>query len=273
MKIEGLIIDLDGVLTKDKALTPFEDAPKFIEFLKEKNIRFKIATNNSLYSPSQLVEGLRKNGIDISLNQLITPLVVIPDYLNSRNLKNLFVIGSKELKNFFKQSGFNVKNSTDVDAVVIGQDKEFNFEKMKIATTSIKENNAEILALNKNLITKDDNSLLFPGVGSVSNMFAYATKKDFIHFGKNSKEYNKKLLEYFNSIPLNEIAILSDDLFTDLKPFKELGLFTIFITTGKYKKEDITEEFKPDLVVNSLTEVVKILDGHCSEVIKDDKTY
>ncbi len=65
MRIEGIIIDLDGVLTKDKVLTPFEDAPKFIEFLKGKNIRFKIATNNSLYSPNQLVEGLRKNGINI----------------------------------------------------------------------------------------------------------------------------------------------------------------------------------------------------------------
>ncbi len=69
------------------------------------------------------------------------------------------------------------------------------------------------------------------------------------------------VLDYFNSILLNKIAILSDDLFTDLKPFKELGLFTIFITTGKYKKEDITEEFKPDLVVNSLTEVMKVLEG------------
>ena len=261
MKIQGLIIDLDGVLTKDKALTPFDDAPKFINFLKKKNIKFKIATNNSLYSPIQLVEGLNKNGINVNLDQILTPLLVIPDYIKEKNLKNLFVIGSEDLKNFFKENGFNIKNSTDVDAVIIGQDKDFNFEKMKIATTSIKENDAEILALNKNLITKDDDGLLFPGVGSVAHMFAYATKRDFIHFGKNSDEYNKKLLNHFKDIPVNNLAILSDDLFTDLQPFKDLGLFTIFITTGKYKREDITEEFKPDLIVNSLTELIKFLLG------------
>ena len=261
MELKGLIIDLDGVLTKDKALTPFEYASDFIDYLKEKNIKFKIATNNSLYSPDELVKGLNKNGINIDINQLITPLVVIPEYLNEKNLKKLFVIGSEELKNFLKGKGFDIKNTVDVDAVVIGQDKEFNFEKMKIATTSIKEKNAEILALNKNLITKDDDGLVFPGVGSVAHMFAYATKREFIHFGKNSESYNQKLLDYFKDIPLNKVAILSDDLFTDLQPFKQLGLFTIFITTGKYKREDITPDFKPDLIVNSLTEVMKFLNN------------
>ena len=256
MDIKGLIIDLDGVLTKDKALTPFPDSKDFIRFLREKNIKFKIATNNSLYTPDNLVKRLNQKGIEINKAELITPLLVIPDYLRKKGLKDLFVIGSEELKSFFVSEGFNVKNSTKVNAVIIGQDKDFNFEKMKIATTSIKENDAEILALNKNLITKDDDGLLFPGVGSVASMFSYATKKDYIHFGKNSNEYNKKLFEYFKDIPKDKLGIISDDLFTDLKPFKDMGIFSIFITTGKYKIEDITEDFKPDLIVNSLSEVI-----------------
>jgi len=256
MDIKGLIIDLDGVLTKDKALTPFPDSQDFISFLRKKNIKFKIATNNSLYTPDNLVKKLNKNGIKIDKDEIITPLLVIPDYLRKKDLKELFVIGSEELKSFFISEGFTVKNSTEVKAVVIGQDKDFNFEKMKIATTSIKENNAEILALNRNLITKDDDGLLFPGVGSVASMFSNATKKDYIHFGKNSDEYNKKLFEYFKDTPKNKLGIVSDDLFTDLKPFKDMGIFTIFITTGKYKVKDITEDFKPDLIVKSLSEIV-----------------
>ncbi|RUM48716.1 MAG: hypothetical protein DSY47_04900, partial [Hydrogenothermus sp.] len=34
------------------------------------------------------------------------------------------------------------------------------------------------------------------------------------------------------------------------------GLKTIFITTGKYKEEDIPSDFKPDYIVNSLKEVI-----------------
>ena len=259
MKIKGLIIDLDGVLTKDKALTPFEDAKDFIQFLRNKGIKFKIATNNSLYSPQNLVKRLNERGIEIKEDEIITPLYVAPRYMKEKGLKNIFVIGSEELENYIKESGFNVKKSIDVDAILIGQDKNFNFEKMKVGTTAVKENKAEILALNGNLITKDDDGLVFPGVGAVANMFAYATKSNWLHFGKNSPEYNKQLFAYFEGIDKNEMVILSDDLFTDLKPMKELGLKTIFITTGKYKISDITEDSKPDLVVNSLTELIERL--------------
>ncbi len=259
MNIKGLIIDLDGVLTKDKALTPFEDAPKFIEFLREKGIKFKIATNNSLYSPDNLVKKLNENGIKIYPEEIITPLYVAPSYMKEKNIKNVFVIGSEELENFIKNSGFNVVKDINIDAVLVGQDKNFNFEKMKIATTGIKENKAEILALNGNLITKDDDGLVFPGVGAIANMFAYATKSNWIHFGKNSPEYNKLLFNHFKDINKEELAILSDDLFTDLKPMKSLGLKTIFITTGKYKIEDITEEVKLDYVVGSLVGIEKMV--------------
>ena len=255
--IKNLVIDLDGVLTKDKNLTPFDDAPAFIEFLRENNVKFKIATNNSLYSPEELVKRLNDHGIQISKDEVITPLVILPEYLQKKKISKLFVIGTKNLQEYLRQKGAEVLNSIDVDAVVIGQDKTFNFEKMKIATTAIKENNAQILALNANLITKDDDGLLFPGVGSVAQMFAYATKKDWVHFGKNSPHYNEKLLSDF---PKGEkIWIISDDIFTDLIPFSKQGLKTIFITTGKYKVEDIPPDFSPDFVVDSLSQLIGLL--------------
>ncbi len=254
MKIDSLIIDLDGVLTKDKALTPFEDAGYFIDYLNEKNIPYKIATNNTLYSPENLEKKLRKNGIGIRENSLITPLFVAPRYMKNNNIKDIFVIGSDELVKFFENQAFNIKNNPDVDVVVIGQDKSLNFEKLKIATSAVKQNGAKILALNANLITKDDDGLVFPGVGSVAQMLAYATKTNWIHFGKNSEEYNKQLFKDFKNI--SNLAVISDDIFTDLIPFSKLGLKTIFITTGKYKKEDIPEDFKPDYIVDSLREII-----------------
>lgn len=254
MNIEGLIIDLDGVLTKDKALNPFDDTNYFINYINEKKIPYKIATNNTLYSPENLETRLKQNGINIKENSLITPLFVAPKFMKSKNIKNIFVIGLKELANFFKEKGFNVKNAINVDAVIIGQDKNLNFRKLKIATSAIKQNRAKILALNANLITKDDDGLVFPGVGSIAQMLAYSTKTDWRHFGKNSDEYNKELFRGFKN--LSNVAIISDDIFTDLIPFSKLGLKTIFITTGKYKEEDIPLDFNPDYIVNSLREII-----------------
>lgn len=257
MSIEGLIIDLDGVLTKDKALNPFVDASYFINHVNEKKIPYKIATNNTLYSPENLETRLKQNGINIKENSLITPLFVAPKFMKSKNIKNVFVIGSEELANFFKEKGFIVKNTIDIediDAVIIGQDKNLNFRKLKIATSAIKQNGAKILALNANLITKDDDGLVFPGVGSIAQMLAYSAKTNWKHFGKNSNEYNKELFRGFEN--LSNVMVISDDIFTDLIPFSKLGLKTVFITTGKYEEKDIPSNFKPDYIVNSLKELI-----------------
>ena len=254
MGVKGLIIDLDGVLTKDKLLTPFEDAEYFINYINKKEIPYKIATNNTLYSPENLEAKLKQNKINIKTGSLITPLFVAPRYMKNQSIENIFVIGSEELTEFFKAKGFNVKNSVNLDAVVIGQDKNLNFEKLKISTSAIKQNKAKILALNANLITKDDDGLVFPGVGSIAQMLSYATKTSWIHFGKNSEEYNKELFKGFEN--LSDLAVISDDIFTDLIPFSKLGLKTIFITTGKYKKEDIPSNFKPDYIIDSLKEII-----------------
>jgi 4-nitrophenyl phosphatase len=259
MMMEGLIIDLDGVITKDKKLNIFEDAPDFINFLKKKNINFIIATNNSLFTPEEILQKLKEQGVEINEENLITPLIVLPKYLKERNLSKLYVIGSDNLKKYLTEKGFNILENQNAEAVIIGIDKKLSFEKLKVATTAAKENNAEILSLNANLIAKDDDGLLFPGVGCIGQMIGCATKKEWKHLGKNSELYNKKLFENFKN--LKNVAVISDDIFTDLIPFSKIGLKTVFITTGKYKISDLPKDFKLDIVVNSLKELIKEIEN------------
>ena len=252
---KGLIIDLDGVITKDKNLNIFDEAPEFIKFLMEKGIKFCIATNNSMYTPEQIIDILKKQNVFLKEDEILTPLVVLPDYLEKEKIKDLFVIGNENLKNFLKDKGFIIKEDHHVGAVIVGIDKNITFEKLKIAVSALKLNNAKVLSLNANLIVKDDDNLYFPGVGCIGQMIACSTKKEWNHLGKNSAPYNELLLAKFKNISPNQIAVLSDDIFTDLIPFSKLGIKTIFITTGKYKLEDLPDNFKPDIIANSLKEV------------------
>ena len=91
-------------------------------------------------------------------------------------------------------------------------------------------------------------------------MFVYACSlKEFEHFGKNSKLYNRYIFNEL-SLPLDRLAIVSDDLYTDLLGYKKHGLKTIFVTTGKYKISDITsKELEPDFIFNNLTELMENL--------------
>ena len=261
MEIKGFLIDLDGILVKDKDFNIFEDAPEFIKKLRSNYIPFKIATNNSRLPPEDIAKKLKEKGIPVDKEDIFSPLSLAPKVLNEDGIYSIFVLGEDTLINYLKQYGFKIVNEPKVDAVLVAQDRHLNFDKLKIATTALKRHSAKLYAMNNNLLSQDGDGLLFPGVGAISKMFVYACtcNENYIHFGKMSDIYNKYIFQSFD-FPPDKIAIISDDLYVDLAGYKKLGLKTIFLTTGKYQITDIKENFEPDLIFNSLKELLNYLE-------------
>ncbi len=261
MDIKGFLIDLDGVLVKGKDFTVFEDAPLFIKKLKSNYIPFKIATNNSRIPPEEIAKKLKENGIPVDKEDIFSPMALAPKVLTEDNINTLFIIGEDTLIDYMKKKGFKVINEPKVDGVLVAQDRALNFEKIKIATTALKRHGAKLYAMNNNLLSQDDDGLLFPGVGAVSRLFVYACScnENYTHFGKMSEIYNKYIFQSFN-FPPEKLAIISDDLYIDLAGYKKLGLTTVFLTTGKYQISDIKENMEPDLIFNSLSELLNYLE-------------
>jgi len=252
-----LLIDMDGVLTKDKEFTPFEEAPSFISFLKEKRIPFRIVSNNSTRSPELIVKRLKEKGLPIEERDFISPVGVLPNYLEKLGAKTLFVIGTPMLREFLKEKGFEVRDSHEVDCVVIGQDKEVSFEKIKTATSAVFLNKAVIVPVNLSRIVRDSDGLYFPGAGSYAYMLRHATnyEGELPNLGKPSPEFIDLALE---GLPRERVYLISDDIYTDLMGAKKLGIGTIFMTTGKYGREEMKKAgFEPDFVFDSLGELRK----------------
>ncbi len=248
---------MDGVLTKNKEFEPFEDAPAFISFIREKGIPFRIVSNNSTRTATDIASILRDRGLRIENEEIITPLVVLPSYLRNAGVKRVFVIGTRELTDFLAEEGFDVVYDSSVDAVVIGQDKEIEFFKIKTATSAVFLNGAKIIPVNKSRIVRDSDGLYFPGSGSTANYIAYATnyEGDIPNLGKPSKEFIERALE---GLPSDRVYLVSDDIYTDLKGATELGIRTVFMTTGKYDVQELEKaNFKPDYVFNSLSEFME----------------
>jgi len=251
---------MDGVLTKNKELDPFEDAKDFLNFLREKNIPFRVVSNNSTRPPSLIVEKLKEKGLNLKEEEFISPVAVLPDYLKKIGIRKIFVIGTEMLKDFLKSKGFEVKDDYKVEGVVIGQDKTIEFEKIKKATSAVFLEKAKIIPVNKSKIVKDSDGLYFPGAGSYAEMLRHATnyEEEIPNLGKPSKEFIELALK---GLPRERVYLISDDIYTDLMGAKELGIGTIFMTTGKYKEDELKKaNFKPDHVFNSLTELMKELE-------------
>lgn len=258
MEIKGFFIDLDGVLTKDEKFSPINGSVEFINLLKEKSIPFVIATSNSRFPPEEIAKRMKENGFNVEKEDIVSPLVVAPQILKEEGVKTLYVLGSDMLADYLKNCGFYVENRPDVDSVLVGLDKNLNFQKLKIATTALKVNRAKLYALNKNIISKDDDGMLFPGVGTVAKMLSIACQcnENFKHFGKMSEDYNKIAFRKLNAGSPEKVMMISDDIYVDLKGYKQLGLKTVFVSTGKYTKAEAEDKKFIDLILDRIFDLV-----------------
>ena len=69
--IDALLIDLDGtIFEKNKILPRIKET---IQWIQKKSIPFKFCTNNSRQNRNDLLIQIKKTGINIKLENIITP--------------------------------------------------------------------------------------------------------------------------------------------------------------------------------------------------------
>ncbi len=255
----SLLLDLDGVLVKDKALNPFPDTIEFLKGIRELKIPFRVVSNNSTKPPKTILKELKEKGIELKEEEFISPLSLLGDYLKEKGIKRILFLGMPPVEEYLKEMGFEVIQDYKVDALVIGQDRGLDFKKLKLATSAVFLGGAKIIPINLSRIVKDDDGLYFPGAGSIAKAIAHACnyKEDLPNLGKPSRDF----MEYaLRGLKGKDIYLVSDDIYTDLMGTKDLGIKTVFMTTGKYNQEELKKSnFAPHLVFHSLKELLQYL--------------
>jgi len=262
--MKAFLIDLEGTIVKDKSFAPIEGAIEFIKTLKEKNIPFLIASNNSTHKLSDLTKALCEKGFPLQEKDIVTPSKLVLSYLKKENITSIIFLGTDNIKEFFEENKIKVKLDKDVDAVVVGRDKKINEIKLKMATSALVLNNAKLFGFHKNRLIKDEDGLVSPSVGAILECLSYASKKDYKIFGKPDKTYFEYCFKLLNITNPKDVYMISDDPFTDLAEGKKVtGFKTIFVTSGKYDENILKElplEDRPDFVYPSVREILKDLD-------------
>jgi 4-nitrophenyl phosphatase len=257
MKGKIFLIDLDGVLVGDKKLNPIKGAKEFLEVLRSKGIPFRVVSNNSTRPPSEIVNILREKGLELEEGRFVSPLKVLPKYLRSMNIKRVLLIGMEPVKRYLMEEGIEVVEDHRVQGVVVAQDRSLDFHKLKLAVSAVFLASVKIIPANLSRIVKDDDGLYFPGAGSVALMLKHATNypDELPNLGKPSKEFIDYALDGLEG---EEVYLISDDIYTDLLGAKALGIKTIFMTTGKYTRDELKRaNFEPDLTFDNLEELME----------------
>lgn len=255
--IRAMLLDMEGVLVHGSRLEPFPDAGAFMAALRSKGLPVRLVTNHTVRPPAEIARRLREAGIPLAEDEILSPLSTCPQILEANGAKRLFVMGTDGLKRFLAEAGFEISADPRVDAVVLAKDLSMGFTTIKTAATALKRHGALLCALNDNRLILDDDGLVFPGPGAMAALFTHACgyPKPVLQCGKMSPLYNDILFRDIGIAP-SFLAIVSDDLETDIRGYAGLGLQTILTTTGKCSRSDARGGPPPDLVVDSLTDLM-----------------
>jgi len=127
--LKGFMFDLDGtLLLSDRSLGGYEVLPGAIDvlsMLKERAVPFVVLTNGSAYPPAEQAAKLRKLGLPVADEQMLTPSSVAADLMSRRGVRRALILGSRGVGHALAEAGIEIvftgePRASEVDAVYVG---------------------------------------------------------------------------------------------------------------------------------------------------------
>ena len=94
----------------------FKGAKETFEYFKDNDISFVFLTNNSSHSLPFYAEKIKRMGIECNEDNFYSSIETTIRYLESRHIKNIYVLGVKTFKDELKKH-FNVFEQYDAENV------------------------------------------------------------------------------------------------------------------------------------------------------------
>lgn len=255
-KIQGLIVDLDGTL-----YFKGEVIPGVIDTLKQLRklaVPIRFITNSDSKPVGTIRRNLADMGINVEDNEIISPVTVAMNLLQAKPGQHCFTILSPALEKEFE----NYRISTDdrVEWVILGDISEMCSYALLDRAFNHLMNGAELLTLQPGrfYIDKDGYHL---DTGAFSSLLEYSSGKKARILGKPSNDIFQVAIEQLG-LETHRIAIIGDDITTDITGAKALEVLSVLVRTGKYKDNtNLTTGVVPDYIIESFPDILSLFWG------------
>lgn len=258
--IKALIIDMDGVIWKADA--PIGDLSKTFNRIRERGIQFVFATNNGTRTSEQYVTRLKGFGVDVEPWQVITSAQAAAHGLSqkfSRGTK-VFMIGEDGVRMALEEKGFeilSVENATEAQAVVMGIDRQINFQKMVEATLLVRRGIPFY-------VTNPDKTFPtprgeIPGAGAWYSIIVTASNVEPTVAGKPFPFLMELALEKLGTTN-KETLVVGDRLETDIAAGQAVGCPTALVLSGVSTQQE-ADLWRPqiDYITADLSTLIEVI--------------
>ncbi len=276
--VRALLLDLDGVIAlAGKAI---DGAPEALATLDRRGFPFRIITNTSLVSRATLSRWGERLGAPVPAQRFQSALSASADYTaRAHPGAPLYVLGSSDaLTEFEGQRLLSHEEASAPDAraaaVVVGDSPEaLSYDNINRAFRLVR-GGAELIGMHRNpwWLTPDGPTV---DAGAFVVGLEYATGTPARIVGKPSRTGFGVAVTALRrevraaggpTLHRHEIAMVGDDVRTDVRAAQRAGLRGVFVRSGKHGPADVEAAARerggrrPDAIAASLAEVVAALD-------------
>ncbi|MGM9528023.1 MAG: HAD-IIA family hydrolase [Oscillospiraceae bacterium] len=246
------VFDLDGTLYLGDEILP--GAHEIIEALDKAGICYIYLTNNSSRAAADYVTRLERMGFPCTKANVMSSSMATAEYLKENYpCQDVYLVGTDALYDELKAGGL-LLSDTDPGVVCVGFDTQLTYDKLNKATHFLRRG-AAFVAANPDCTCPMPNDEVLPDCGGICALLTACTGREPFYIGKPNPQM-LLMLSKQHGIPLSQIAVVGDRLYTDIAVAENAGAVSVCVLSGETNREMIkSSPVKPQYVFDSVVEL------------------
>ena len=252
-RLGALVCDIDGVILHDEAA--LEGAAEVLLWLEAASLPFVFLTNYPSQTPEGLQDRFHRAGLEAGAAHFYTSAMATAEFLQSQGGtgRRAFVVGEGALVQSLQGAGFTLADR-EVDFVVIGETRAYNFEMIQKAASLI-NGGARFIATNPDVAGPGGR----PSCGAFCAPIERITGKSPFYVGKPSAFMMRAALRHLRA-HTDETWLVGDNMDTDIIAGVQAGLVTVLVLTGVSREADLARyAYRPSHIVKDARALLSLL--------------
>lgn len=252
-------IDNDGTLAIQDGgkLRVLPGARDFLKSLTRAKKHFYICTNNSSFTPADIVSKFKAQGIVIPEKHILISTRSAMAHLKAEGVKRLYWAANKKASAWLTKSGFTF-DRVKPQALLLCYDTEITYAKLREFIQLVRSG-VPYYATHIDKVCPTEHGPI-PDIGLFIDMIEATTgKRPLQTFGKPDTNFILPILRAHKLSP-KDAVVVGDRLYTDMVLAKKSGALAVLALSGETKRPDYElSDIRADVLVRDVGELRDIL--------------
>jgi HAD superfamily hydrolase (TIGR01458 family) len=252
MEVDGVLLDMDGVLAI--SWEPILGAAEALAWLRDQGIPYRLITNTTTHSRSDLARTLSDSGIPVAPSEVVTAVVATAGFLHEHHPgAKVFLLTDGDPREDLE--GVEIVDD-GADVVVIGgASEDFDYATLNRVFRMLMEG-AALIGMHRNMYWRTSDGLELDAGAYIAGL-EEATGTSAIICGKPAPAFFDVALGLM-AASRERAVMVGDDIVNDVLGAQAAGITGVLVRTGKFQPGDL-DKGEPDHVIESIADLPELL--------------